>query len=234
MLIEPEIEDVSAVLIGDFNPAIFNPDWLLRNDLVGKVAAEQAEVDVIHAELAQFRVGDFDLIVSRQRLQVTMRTAPFIRVSDFTLKLFREVLPHTPVRQFGLNRSVHFRVGSEETRNKIGRLLAPLEPWGAWGDDIGKGEGDLRGGMASLSMQEVICVDGIRRKITATVQPSSSVQKAFGIFVGLNDHHEFESEKITTKSVIDIFDSSFDKSLAHSEYVIDCVMALKGKCENED
>jgi hypothetical protein len=130
MLIEPEFEDAGIVLIGDFNPAIFNPDWLLLNKLVGSEATNQSVIDIVHPDLAQFRVGTLELVVQRNRFQITTRVAPFVTISDFITKAFGEALPHTPVRQFGINHSVHFTVGTEEVRNAIGRILAPTQPWG--------------------------------------------------------------------------------------------------------
>lgn len=40
MLIEPKSSDVSIVLLGSFNPAIINPDWLVLNEVIGKTQAE--------------------------------------------------------------------------------------------------------------------------------------------------------------------------------------------------
>lgn len=39
---KPETFSSSIVAIGDFNPAIFSPDWLERNDLIGEGDAETA------------------------------------------------------------------------------------------------------------------------------------------------------------------------------------------------
>src|ERR1700730_1165580 len=99
------------------------------------------------------------LMVQRQRFQILVRTAPFVRILDVVSKAFRELLPHTPIRQFGINRSIHFSVGTEGVRNAIGRKLAPLEPWGDWGEQISKGSGKLRGGMLNVSMLEQRVVD---------------------------------------------------------------------------
>ena len=70
------------------------------------------------------------------------------------MKTFGELLPHTPLQQMGINRQVHFGVGSEEIRNRIGRTLAPTAPWGEWGAKIASSSPELRGGFASLTMQE--------------------------------------------------------------------------------
>jgi len=228
MLIEPELEDASIVLLGDFNPAIFNPDWLAANEIVGPQAAENNKIQIIHPELAQFRVGDFEMTIDRKRFQVLTRTAPFIKILDLVSKTFRDSLPHTPIGSFGINRSAHFKVQSEEVRNAIGRALAPTEPWGDWGREIEIGSGDLRGGMISLSMQAVRKGDGLTRKTTATVQPSSLVLNRVGIFVGVNDHHD-PDEGVTNDEALGKLESRFEASQVDSGRIINCVMALKDK-----
>ena len=55
---------------------------------------------------------------------------------DFLERTFGEFLPHTPIFRMGINRQVHFTVGSEDARNEIGLKLAPHEPWGEWADAL--------------------------------------------------------------------------------------------------
>ena len=40
MRIEPEISDVSVVLLGDFNPAIFTPAWFALHGLLPERVAD--------------------------------------------------------------------------------------------------------------------------------------------------------------------------------------------------
>jgi hypothetical protein len=130
------------------------------------------------------------------------------------------------VTQFGINRSVHFKVKNEEIRNKIGLLLAPLEPWGDWGSEISKAPRELRGGMISLSVQESQTFHDFRRKTTAIVQPSTSVSHACGIFVTVNDHYE-PIGRPETEKVLDTLNECFEKSLDRSRWIMDKVEALE-------
>ena len=41
-----EIFNASIVLVGDFNPAIFTPDWLESHQLIGPADAKTARDDV--------------------------------------------------------------------------------------------------------------------------------------------------------------------------------------------
>jgi hypothetical protein len=227
MLIEPELEDVSIILLGDFNPPIFNPEWLARHKIVGEQAAFESKINIIHPDISQFSVGSIEFVVERHRFQLLVRTAPFVRILDVVSKAFREFLPHTPIRQFGINRSIHFSVGTETIRNAIGRKLAPLEPWGEWGVQISKGSGELRGGMLNLSMFEQQMLEKFRRKITASVQPSIGIPHSSGIFVGVNDHHEPIEPPLSPRELLEMLESSFESSLDNSLWIIEKVMALK-------
>jgi hypothetical protein len=227
MLIEPQQEEAAIVLLGDFNPPIFSPEWLGRHGIVGEQAAFESKIDIIHPDLSQFSVGNIEFLVQRQRFQLLVRSAPFVQILDVISKAFRECLPHTPIRAFGINCSIHFSVGSEPTRNAIGRKLAPLEPWGDWGAEIAKGSGGLRGGMLNLSMFEQEIVDKFRRKITAWVQPSMLMPHDLGVFVAVNDHYEPIEPPLTADVLLEMLEGSFEPSLEKSRWIIEKVMALK-------
>ncbi|MGB8605246.1 hypothetical protein [Bradyrhizobium sp.] len=132
--IEPEISGVAIVLLGNFNPSIFQPFWMARQGLITDEAAAAATVSVIHPEISQFAIeSEFILNVQSNRFQLSRATAPLVTVSDLCSRIFGEILPHTPINQLGINRSVHFSVGSSQERDRIGKLIAPQGPWGEWG-----------------------------------------------------------------------------------------------------
>jgi hypothetical protein len=227
MLIEPEQQDVGIVLIGDFNPPIFSPAWLRQHEIVGEKAAFESTISIIHPDLSQFTVGDIEVLVERQRFQLLVRSAPFVQILDVVSKAFGEFLPHTPIRQFGINRSIHFTVESQRVRTGIGRKLAPLEPWGDWGAEISEGSGELEGGMVNVSMMERHIVDKFRLSITASVQPSIVIPHNSGIFVAVNHHHEPIERSISQKALLQTLEGSFGPSLEKSLWIIEKVMALK-------
>jgi hypothetical protein len=132
--IEPEISGVSIVLRGNFNPSIFQPFWMARQGLITDDAAEDARISVIHPEISNFAIEpEFVLHVQADRFSLSRATAPLVMVADLCSRIFGDILPHTPISQLGINRSVHFSVGSAAERNRIGMMIAPREPWGVWG-----------------------------------------------------------------------------------------------------
>ena len=54
MNIDPEISDVTIVLVGSLNPRVFTPDWFAMRDLLSRQEADAAEIDIIHQQIAAF------------------------------------------------------------------------------------------------------------------------------------------------------------------------------------
>ena len=51
-----EIEGVSIVLLGSFNPAIFQPSWFVLNKILPDYDVLKPEVNIIHNQITQFSV----------------------------------------------------------------------------------------------------------------------------------------------------------------------------------
>jgi hypothetical protein len=232
MRIEPENNSVSIVLVGSLNPAIFSPAWFVANNLLSKNDLECSEVEIILREIAVFKVGDWLRIqVEPNRFIAETSEPPFVRLSDLVIKTFREALIHTPISKLGINRIVHFSVGDEETRNKIGKKLAPQEAWGEWAGRIAGKKHDKHGGMVSIVMQQVDIDDREIGHIQAKVEPSPLIKNGSGMFVEVNDHYEISKEDALDGAIriTDILSKQFDDSIRRSEWIIDQIMALKEK-----
>ena len=115
MRIEPEISGVAIVLRGSFNPSIFQPLWFARHELITDDAAASANIHVVHPEVTSFEIDpEFTFNVDRDRLVVSRAIAPLVTASDLLCRIFGDLLPHTPISSIGINRQVHFNVGSFE------------------------------------------------------------------------------------------------------------------------
>lgn len=121
--------DVSIVVLGAFNPAIFHPQWMAAQGLLGKGEAEAATVEIVHAEVAVFTGGWFRCEVTRDRF--TLRSAQLSHVEplrDLAVGCFR-VLNHTPVQVCGVNHTSILRFESTTAFNEFGWTLVPPQPW---------------------------------------------------------------------------------------------------------
>ena len=58
---EPEIESMTAVLVGSFNPGIFQPAWLASKALIRESEFAAAEINVITEDVSNFTCDWFSL-----------------------------------------------------------------------------------------------------------------------------------------------------------------------------
>ena len=122
-------EGSAIVLVGNFNPSIFQPAWLGRHGLTSEEEADGAKIEIIRPEIAIFTVGGIRVHVQDDRFQVeTAQPHLMLALRDLVLGAFR-ILEHTPVAKLGLNRHMHFQVPSIEDYNRVGHTLAPKKLW---------------------------------------------------------------------------------------------------------
>ena len=228
MRISPEISAASVVLLGNFNPAIFTPAWFGWHELLPETTIEIAELKIAQPQITAFDADWVQLNVVTERFSVSTLQPPLVRLQDLVVRIFREKLPHTPLHSMGINRQIHFVVGNQDERDRIGRLLAPIDPWGNWGSSLQPN--GSRGGMTSITMTEVNVEGrptGGRRNVT--VQPSTRVgEEHNGVYVEVNDHFTVEDResKKASSEVIDLLERNFEDSIKFAEEVIDHLMSL--------
>jgi len=227
MRIEPEISGVSVVLLGSFNPAIFTPAWFALHGLLPEHAADKADLQVAHPGLTVFSTEWLHLQVTTDSFKADTQRDPYIRVRDLLVRVFREHLHHTPLKAFGINREVHFRVADQDTRDQIGRKLAPTEPWGRWRDEL-----DLdnnHGGMNSLTMAQLRPVGRPEGgQVSVTVEPSGRIANGrSGIYVRINDHYAIGNDDLEGRmQLMGFLESDFESSIRRSDDIIDHIMSL--------
>jgi hypothetical protein len=175
----PEISGSTVVLVGSFNPAIFQPEWFARNGLLSPAEAEAADIKIIVPQVSQFETEKFVLQVTPERFTIGSRpSADPAPLGDLVQGTFF-ILEHTPVGAMGLNRQLHYPLGSEEDWHNVGDKLAPKDGW----------NGVLEGRPGMLSL--VITTNKqspIGAKFTVRVEPSALVKH--GVFFETNEHYE--------------------------------------------
>ena len=123
------LDQVSIVVKGHFNAAIFSPAWLLSQKLIGASEYADAEVEIISREFALFRTGWLTCQVTPDTFQLsTTEPAEFERARDAAVGVLG-ALPHTPVAALGINREIHFAARDSDQYHAVGDLLAPKDFW---------------------------------------------------------------------------------------------------------
>ena len=229
MRIPPEITGVSLVLLGNFNPSIFTPAWFGWHGLLPENTVNIAELQTAQPQITTFQADWLHLQVLPNRFLISTAQPPFVRLRDLTIRIFQEQLPHTRLGAMGINREIHFLFNALEERDRLGRTLAPIAPWGAWAGQLGPD--GRHGGMTSITMTQV----GIKDRppggqLNVTVQPSNRVGKeGTGVFVQVNDHYAIEDpeSQTATSEIVSLLETHFDDSLRHADQIIDHIMSLR-------
>ena len=89
-------QTTSIVLLGNFNPLIFKPDWFAKHQLIGEDESAGADIEIIHREISAFRLEWLALNVQREKLVAQTDQPPGIKIHDLILGSFG-ILADTPV-----------------------------------------------------------------------------------------------------------------------------------------
>ena len=121
----PEYEAAIMVMVGAFNPTIFQPRWLGAQQLIRPEEAEHAKIVTIQPEVADFSTEWFQMQVLQNRFTLnTTDPGHYSALRDLAIAICT-LLPHTPVSAIGINRAFHFQMPSNKAWHGIGDLLAP-------------------------------------------------------------------------------------------------------------
>lgn len=224
--IAPEIDNVSIVLIGHFNPMIFQPYWFVEQEIFSSDEAKNAKVEVIHPEITMFSIEWLSIRVEKNVFHAISLKQPHIHVHDFIVNTFGNCLFHTPIYRLGMNRTIEFKADSSN-KDKLGKTLAPQSAWGDWGKEIqGPKTGEKHGGLREIIMEQRNLDDRYKGHIQAKV--GSSINFNDGILINVNDHYEIEENDkvIGCEKVISLIKDSFEKSMHRSEKIINHIMSL--------
>lgn len=213
------IEGISIVLVGSFNPGIFQPAWFAAEGLIRKEEAEEAEIELVRPEVAAFRLDWLHMQVLHERfIASTDQAASFEVLRDLVVGTF-SVLEHTPVTKLGLNFDRHFEMESEDAWHEIGKRIAPPGPWE---------HGLDKPGLRSLTMQGRR-PDELKGAILVKVEPS--VRVTFGVYVGVNDHYELDEPDegvASAGTATRLIQEHWDAFLERSDQICNTVFEVNG------
>lgn len=228
MKFPPLAHDAAIVLVGSFNPAIFHPSWLAQAGLVSDADVDEAKIGLVHPELAEFSIADITIRVEAERATFTTQVEPFVKAADFVQVIFGTLLSHTPIRQLGINYSLHFALENSEQRMALGRALAPVAPWGAWGEAVsGGGAKGLAGGLRTLVMEEASPPrreEGYRR---VHLEPSlrvDIVDRSLGVYMLVNDHCDLGLNPQGATAAVEWCAANFDPSISEAKEIVSGLM----------
>lgn len=209
----PDLDGTSLVLVGAFNPRIFQPAWFVRNELLPEGVESTANVEIINNDLCAFETDWFRLEVLSDRLVLRSLATPAMEsLRDLLFGTFR-VLRHTPVHRVGLNTHAHYRLPSEETWHQFGHRLAPKEE--LWSPVLNSP------GTLTLVIQGTR-PDDYDGHVRVKVEPSAQV--TYGIFIETNDEYRrLDADSATW--VEDVLTKQWDASRSRAEQIRSHIVA---------
>lgn len=220
--------NVSVVLVGSFNPLIFQPQWLSDHGIVGEAEAKQAvqeqRLEVLHPQVTSLNLAWMNLLVTLERFAVTVTEEPLIRASDFSASCFG-LLSHTPVRALGLNRTVVFKAPSEAAWHALGDAIGPKEPWAKFLEG-GEASGKRTGGLRVLLMERSLRPDNLTGYIRVKVEAVEG--SPLHTLVEVNDHFQLATsiESVPADRAVEMIRGQWDASMSRATEIIASVRSL--------
>jgi hypothetical protein len=210
-------DNASIVLIGSFNPAIFQPAWLERVGLVSPTEAAAASIEVITGEITVITLNWLRLEVTRDRLMAkTEDESQFSPLRDLILGAFR-LLEHTPISVMGLNREITFDAITEDCWHAIGHALAPKNCWNKYVS---------KPGLKVLTIQAARD-DSRPGYVSITVRPTQG--RLNMVDVATNSHIEIGRDKVAVDAIAalaECWEPAMSSGLRIAEGIIqDCLEA---------
>lgn len=210
-----ELQDRSIMLLGKFNPSIFQPSWFALQHLIGEREAEKAKIVLIHNDVVSFELDWLTVLVTRTNCTFVSTQEPYFEaLRDIAAGTF-EILKHTPLTHVGLNQRVHCKFDTVEKWHELGHKLAPKE---LWSDILSEP------GMRSLTMLQNKRSDKYKGSISVIVEPSLRINP--GVFVAVNDHYDGNTdEKIQDSSeIVSIIVDNWHSSNENAKKIIDRII----------
>lgn len=201
----------SVVLVGKFNPPIFQPAWFSCHKLVSDQEGENAVVNIIHPDVVNFKLSWCNVEVTRERVVLnTNQEHAFELIRDLAIGTFR-LLSHTPITMLGINFELHMQMRDEDEWHRFGHQLAPKKQF--WNDTL------INPGTICVTVQGQRPDDYLGR-IQVDVRPSEKIKN--GVIFRINDHFENESKEgvIGCDYIINILESQWEISHERANSII--------------
>lgn len=204
------VEELSIVLLGAFNPMIFQPMWFAGEGLLRSSEAEKAKVEIIHADVSSFSAEWLVVQVTRDRFSATTRADAYkVHLCDLVQGVFSK-LSHTPLQQLGINVTTRLRFRSEADWHSFGHLIMPKSPWA----------GVLtKPGLHSAHMRSVRD-DEYKGHVLVSLDPDFATGTA--VVARVNDHYELPPGDVTNASkFVAILAKQYEASLTRASAAMD-------------
>lgn len=200
---ENEIFSLSIVLIGEFNPRIFQPHWMVSKNLIRESEGRTDNLKLIHPDLMIFETDEFRMEVRPNRFELATLQESFQEpLKDLCASIFK-LIAETQISAYGINYTKHFRMENEKKYVEFGYHLAPLKKNFSFIEDP--------------RLLEIIVTDRKNEKTDSSISnvkiyPSDLIAQ-LGIGININSHFDIKFNGINfSKHLIQNWNSTLLKS----------------------
>lgn len=172
---------IVLVLVGDFQPAMFQPLWMKKIGVISdkeyeSIISNQKRQLIVNTSLTEYETDLLSFHIDQKRFQIMGKKEPFEVIIDAFKKIF-DSLSSIPLIAYGLNYNFHIEADDKRELQRFGKRLAPWNYWDSLLD-----EDDNESGLISMTMRKMVDYG----QINVTVESSTMVK---GVYFGLNFHH---------------------------------------------
>jgi len=124
-------EEASIVLVGNMNPKIFHPEWLIRKEIVADWDYSQKNNGiVVLPDMAQIELPDeLKMTVLLEQFSIrSSRASEHLSLQDMIVNIFT-LLAETPIAKMGMNYTSIIKIEDVDKWKKFGLNLAPQQQW---------------------------------------------------------------------------------------------------------
>jgi hypothetical protein len=217
---EVSVEDITVVLIGDFNPKIFHPMWFAHHGILREAEAQEATIEVIHPDVCSFSTEWLTVQVLRDRFTAGVKAEVYRPHLGDLVRYAFSLLSHSPVRQMGINAAFRVRFRSEDDWHAFGHMVLPKSPWMGVLDKPGLRTTNIQGTRA----------DQHTGFVNVTIDPD--MRRPGDVVIRYNDHFEKslaageEPAHVTSAGwVLEILQQEFDASYARANRVVTALIS---------
>ena len=180
-VIESDRQSFAIVVLGDFNPSIFQPLWFSSNGLMPEEETKDADISLIHKQVASFSISKIQIQVDDSRLGLTTFESPQGPIlRDLAIGTL-SILEHTPLTAIGLNHDMVFPLETDEAWHAVGDRLVPKSDWKQIFDDPGMRQVLVEGKRPNCSAD----------RVHVRVQPSAN----YSVSISINQHYQLETDE---------------------------------------
>lgn len=223
-------EEASIVLVGNFNPPIFHPEWFIRHEIVPKwdyYGGDDGNDNVSRvatvSDLAQIEFPDqrnLTVMLNKFVLRCA-RASEFLTIKDIVSNTFG-ILRETPLNQMGMNYQSIIRIDDVDLWHKFGESMAPRSPWRAAAPYINDLSEEKQGtlGLVEMTMQ-MPRADDVKGYIRPTIKALNINARELSLSV--NSHVVIEDGLAET--MLNYLNQYWEDAIGFSNEFIEAILA---------